>query len=53
MGGLSRFLLSGVLGEAEHCYLSREGGAGGGSDCEARWRDGVEADDGSGKVGIV
>jgi hypothetical protein len=31
--------LSGILGETDRRYLSVEDGAGGGSDCEARWGD--------------
>jgi hypothetical protein len=46
-------LLSGVLGQTDHRYLSVEDGASGGTDCETRWRDGSEVDDRSGKVGIV
>jgi hypothetical protein len=41
------------MGETYHCYFSLEDGAGGGSDCETRWRDGSKVDDRSGEVGIV
>jgi hypothetical protein len=41
------------MGETYDCYVSMEDGAGGGSDCEARWRDGFKVDDRYGEVGIV
>jgi len=45
--------MSRVMDEAYDCYVSLEDGAGGGPDCETRWRDGFKVDDRSGKVGIV
>ena len=41
------------MDETYDCYVSLENRAGGGPDRVARWQDRSEADDGSGKVGIV
>ena len=45
--------MSGVLNETDDRYLSMENSADRRPDREARWQDSSEADDRSGKVGIV
>jgi len=45
--------VSGVLDETDDRYVLMENGADRGPDREARWQDGSEVDDRSGKVGIA